>query len=91
MDRISRELVEKSKKSLQTVEKVDKSTLKGRDILTLLLRANMATDIPDHQRMSDEEVVSRKVFSRYVILASNDAPHSKEIPTFLAAGHETTR
>ncbi|RXW13391.1 hypothetical protein EST38_g12458 [Candolleomyces aberdarensis] len=71
MERIGRELLDKSKKSLQTVEKVDKSTLKGRDILILLLRANMATDIPEHQRMSDQEVVS-------------------QIPTFLAAGHETT-
>ena len=64
MERIGLELLEKSKKSLQTVEKVDKSTLKGRDILTLLLRANMATDLLEHQRMSDEEVVSRKSFPR---------------------------
>jgi hypothetical protein len=64
MERIGRELLEKSKKSLQSVEKVEKSTLKGRDILTLLLRANMATDLPEHQRMSDEEVVSRKLSPR---------------------------
>jgi hypothetical protein len=64
MERIGRELLEKSKQSLQSVEKVEKSTLKGRDILTLLLRANMATDLPEHQRMSEEEVVSRKLSRR---------------------------
>ncbi|KAJ2921253.1 hypothetical protein H1R20_g15838, partial [Candolleomyces eurysporus] len=71
MDRVGRELLESSKKNLQTSGKVEKSALKGRDILTLLLRANMATDVPEHQRMSDEEVLA-------------------QIPTFLAAGHETT-
>ena len=59
MDRIGRELLESSKKNLQTSGKVEKSTLKGRDILTLLLRANMATDIPEHQRMRDGEVLAR--------------------------------
>jgi cytochrome P450 len=31
----------------------------GRDLLSLLVRANMATDVPESQRMSDEDVLAR--------------------------------
>ena len=30
-----------------------------RDLLSLLLKANMATDIPDNQRLTDEDVLAR--------------------------------
>ncbi|KAH9946884.1 cytochrome P450 [Amylocystis lapponica] len=33
--------------------------LHGRDLLTLLLKANIATDIPVHQRLSDEDVLAQ--------------------------------
>ncbi|KAH9937781.1 cytochrome P450 [Epithele typhae] len=33
--------------------------LRGRDLLTLLLKANMATDIPENQKLSDEDVLAR--------------------------------
>ena len=61
MDKVGREILDKSKGNLQTSgEKVEKSArLNGRDILTLLLRANTATDIREHQRMSDDEVLAR--------------------------------
>ena len=36
---------------------------RARDLLTLLLKANMATDIPDSQRLSDEDVLARASFS----------------------------
>ena len=36
--------------------------VKGRDLLTLLIKANMAVDIPDHQRLSEEEVLARESF-----------------------------
>ena len=39
---------------------VDKNTVRGRNLLSLLIKANMATDIPDNSRMTDEEVLSRK-------------------------------
>ncbi|KAJ2914206.1 hypothetical protein MD484_g6197, partial [Candolleomyces efflorescens] len=72
MDRIGRELLDNSKDALRkSGMKVEKGSLKSKDLLTLLLRANMATDIPEHQRMSDADVVA-------------------QVPTFLAAGHETT-
>lgn len=32
----------------------------GRDLLTLLIKANLATDVPESQRLSDEEVIARK-------------------------------
>ena len=34
--------------------------VKGRDLLSLLIKSNMAVDIPDSQRLSDEEVLGRK-------------------------------
>ncbi|KAK7002345.1 cytochrome P450 [Favolaschia claudopus] len=43
----------------------------GRDLLSLLMRANTAKDVPESQRLSEEEVLA-------------------QVPTFLAAGHETT-
>ena len=38
---------------------IEKSSLHGRDLLSLLVRANMDTDIPESQKMSDEDVLAR--------------------------------
>ena len=38
---------------------VERHNMRGRDLLTLLIKANMATDIPDSQRLSDEDVLAR--------------------------------
>ncbi len=38
----------------------DGNSLHGRDLLTLLIKANMSTDIPESQRLSDEDVLARK-------------------------------
>ncbi|OJT11871.1 Cytochrome P450 72A14 [Trametes pubescens] len=38
---------------------VERKDMQGRDLLTLLLKANMATDIPDSQRLSDEDVLAQ--------------------------------
>ncbi|KAI0328399.1 cytochrome P450 [Cubamyces sp. BRFM 1775] len=46
-------LREASEKRKDGVERKD---LKGRDLLTLLIKANMANDIPESQRLSDEDV-----------------------------------
>jgi len=43
----------------------------ARDLLSVLIKANMDTELPDAQRMTDEDIVA-------------------QIPTLLAAGHETT-
>lgn len=39
---------------------VEKKNVIGRDLLTLLIKANMATDVPESQRLSDEEVLARE-------------------------------
>lgn len=31
----------------------------GRDLLSLLVQANMSPDVPEHQRLSDADVVAR--------------------------------
>lgn len=63
MDRIGKELLDNSKAALQRNGlKVDKESLKSKDLLTLLLRANMATDVPEDQKMSDADVLARKFF-----------------------------
>ena len=38
---------------------VEKKDIKGTDLLSLLLRANMASDLPEKARMSDKDIVSQ--------------------------------
>ncbi|KAI0633787.1 cytochrome P450 [Trametes polyzona] len=45
-----------SEKNLHGIERKD---LQGRDLLTLLMKANMAKDIPDEQRLSDADVINQ--------------------------------
>ena len=61
---IMRELRER--KANEKDECVGRNDMRGRDLLSLLLKANMATDIPDHQRMSDEDVLARKCCCYFV-------------------------
>lgn len=71
MQRVGMELIAQKKASLlqhasspdaHDVEKssVSRRDLQDRDLLTVLLKANMATDIPDNQRLSDEDVLARE-------------------------------
>ena len=60
MDRIGKQLLSESKTALAHSEKMEKTSWKSRDLLSLLLRANMATDLPESQRMTDEDVLDRK-------------------------------
>ncbi|KAH9885222.1 cytochrome P450 [Cubamyces lactineus] len=48
---IQRELAESKEKG--------RNDMRNRDLLTLLLKANMATDIPDSQRLSDDDVLAQ--------------------------------
>ncbi|KAF9235960.1 cytochrome P450 [Melanogaster broomeanus] len=63
MTRIGKELLTSAKATARAraTEKgeIEKSSLHGRDLLTLLVKANMATDIPDSQRLSDEDVLAQ--------------------------------
>ena len=55
MARIGNQLLRESKaKVADTGEKAS-----GRDLLSLLVRANMAFDVPENQRMSDKDVLAR--------------------------------
>ncbi|KAF5344274.1 hypothetical protein D9758_012335 [Tetrapyrgos nigripes] len=56
MDRIGKQLVTDAKKLAELPEEKD---TKSRDLLTLLVRSNMNTSIPEHQRMKDEDVLAR--------------------------------
>ncbi len=67
MQRIARQILTDRKAEIlrESHEKpgvLEKKDLQGRDLLTLLIKANMATDIPENQRMTDEEVLSRAYF-----------------------------
>jgi len=60
MARIGRQLLSDSKASITASEKAgEKNTVHGRDLLSLLVRANTATDLSDSQRMSDEDVLAQ--------------------------------
>ena len=39
---------------------IDKTFLQGRDLLSLLIRANVSRDIPAAQRLSEEDVLARE-------------------------------
>lgn len=41
----------------------DRGGLVGCDLLSALVQANMDTELPDNQRMSDEDVLARKLTS----------------------------
>lgn len=74
MHRIGMELVQEKKAAvLQSlaVEKnggaVGRKDVHGRDLLTTLIKANMATDLPDHLKLSDEDVVWRTYASSFIL------------------------
>ncbi len=63
MRRIGLDLIAEKKASILAASGqngVEKKNVIGRDLLTLLIKANMATDIPDSQRLTDEEVLARE-------------------------------
>lgn len=39
---------------------IERKDLQKRDLLTLLIKANMATDIPEDQKMTDADVMGRE-------------------------------
>lgn len=69
MERIGSELLRDSKaavqkENLENGKAQSKDTWRRRDLLSLLLKANMATDLPPSQRMSDEDVLARECLPR---------------------------
>ncbi|KZO92421.1 cytochrome P450 [Calocera viscosa TUFC12733] len=66
MRRVGLELVRRKKEAVrQTLDgkreekDIGRSQLAGRDLLTALVRANMANDVPASQKMDDEEVLAQ--------------------------------
>jgi hypothetical protein len=60
MTRIGHQLLNKGKVVAAELEEGRKeSDVQGRDLLSLLIRANMSSDLPDSQRLSDEDVLAR--------------------------------
>ncbi|KAF8556684.1 cytochrome P450 [Imleria badia] len=63
MTQIGKELLTKAKAAAlaSATEKgeIEKNSLHGRDLLSLLVKANMATDIPESQRLSDKDVIAQ--------------------------------
>ncbi|EKM83173.1 hypothetical protein AGABI1DRAFT_118526 [Agaricus bisporus var. burnettii JB137-S8] len=57
MDRIGKQLLRESKEAIAREGKDE--TFKRRDLLSLLLKANMSTNIPESQRMSDADVLAQ--------------------------------
>ena len=64
MSRIGRQLIAEKKAAILAESRdkgrVQKKDVSGRDLLTLLIKANMATDIPDSQRLTEDEVLARE-------------------------------
>jgi cytochrome P450 len=63
MTQIGKELLVNAKATVlaSATEKgeIEKNSLHGRDLLSLLVKANMATDIPESQKMSDKDVIAQ--------------------------------
>ncbi|KAH8102195.1 cytochrome P450 [Cristinia sonorae] len=54
--RVAGQLIQERKQKIQEAEEVGK-TYDGKDLLTLLLKANQSTDIAPEQRISDEDIL----------------------------------
>ncbi|KAF5386765.1 hypothetical protein D9615_002007 [Tricholomella constricta] len=85
LTRIGNELLRESKASIH-----DKRAWKARDLLSLMVQSNIATDLPEHLHMLDRTFWTVGLLSRLVTQSWSDQWILSEVPTFLVAGHETT-
>lgn len=62
MRRMGMELITKKKAEIlrAAAGEKEKDNLQSRDLLTLLIKANLATDLPESHRLSDEDVLARE-------------------------------
>ena len=73
MQRIGRSLIAEKKAAIradiaQKGRGMERKDVTDRDLLTLIIKANMATDIPESQRLTDDEVLARKSHNSYDII-----------------------
>lgn len=62
MRRIGSQLITEKKAQIlnsNTSGEVEKASIQDRDLLSLLIRANMAKDLPESQQLSDEEILGQ--------------------------------
>ena len=62
MRRFGMQLIKEKKQQIMSGKaslSVERKDVQGRDILTLLIKSNMASDVPESQRLTDEEVLAR--------------------------------
>ncbi|KIO34091.1 hypothetical protein M407DRAFT_64709, partial [Tulasnella calospora MUT 4182] len=62
MRRIGTKLVKDKREAILAssgVDKIGKKSVVGRDLLTVLIKANMATDVKDSERLTDQEVMDQ--------------------------------
>lgn len=60
--RVGRDLVARKKaelKALQGGGNIEKDTNVGKDLLSLIVKANMAADLPANQRLTDQEIIDQ--------------------------------
>ncbi|KAF7792238.1 hypothetical protein EIP86_003274 [Pleurotus ostreatoroseus] len=88
MRRIGLQLIADKKAAIQAEKHSDKERLErkdmtDRDLLTLLIKANMATDIPENQKLSDEEVLAppdvQRKLRQELLSISTDMPTMDEL------------
>ena len=53
-------VAEKKAAILQSGVTVGSKDIEGNDLLSLLIRSNMASDLPESARLSDEDIVARR-------------------------------
>ena len=74
MRRIGKQLIRDRKEAIlhgsATKPDIEKRDVQSRDLLSLLIKANLATDVPESQRLSEDEVLSRTCS----LMASSAAP-----------------
>ncbi|KAG9023892.1 hypothetical protein FRB95_012370 [Tulasnella sp. JGI-2019a] len=61
MDRVGMDLVQRRKAALlhESAGELKSSSVVGRDLLSILVKANMATDLKDSERMTDDEMMGQ--------------------------------
>lgn len=88
---IGRKLLVDSKAAIEQNKNMDRASGKSKDLLSLLVRANTSTELADNQRMSDEDVLARAFILKQFTKTISTLFFTIEVPTFLVAGHETSR
>jgi hypothetical protein len=97
MDRIGNQLLNDSKAAL---EKADSYGEKGerfrrRDLLSLLLKANMSTEVHENQRMNDQDVLAREfrflsLLERSLLIKGIARCRSSDVPCCWTRNHQVS-